>query len=857
MTPISHNYKIYSVPNYAFAKKDANDKDDPYRKHIGCCGDLKTVLEALEEDKSYHLRIIPGATYTFFIDLDGYKDDIDEFIDEKLVPFLKEKYGLQLQSIDVSYTVNSGDNTKYHLAIPKFHAKSTKFVEIMENFKKYLQWRADVKIIDVSVYGDKWFRLPQQTKGLQNKNDGKASPHKIEIGEMKDFLSSYIPEDSKNIDDIQYIDDEEEAESEPEPEKKPKKKEKLIKNNLDGEDKDKNKFSEKLKKAPIRILDDENNENDEQIELDFHKKLFDLLTKEYYTKNEYWYKLLMAARRHEKNTGIPMLEIFKDFSKKGKDTYDEKELLEKWKYYEKYDIKITLKILHEYAKECNLQGYYSLCREYSQKKKIDITDKYLANKIKEMAGHLFFYKKNELYCFDVENNFWYVNNDDVLKKYINTTLYDNVIHFLIDAIPDPKEFDIQKRELRKKCLNIAGQKDVVEGFRIHFGRKIHEDIEFDDKHYLFGFNNGVVDLRTKEFRIYRYDDYVTISCGYNYQEPTKEEVSLMSQIMSQIEPKKDKSKLLFQILGTCLIGMSYQKFVLFNGEGSNGKSLIMKLLTVVLGKYYHKGNIMTLCGDEKNAQSANVDVANMHNKRLVSYSEPAKKFKIRNGAMKSYSGDGRQNARQLYSSNDVVRLICTIILECNHRIFLEEEPTDAEIRRIIDFLFESKFTENDNDIDEEKRIFKANPDYLKDEFINKHKFAFLHLLINAAHEFLTIDKDQFVIPDEVRKRSEEYIAGSYFLLNILKETVEKTNDKNDFIKISDLYDYIKNSDYYNNLTKEERRKISKKEMIEFYEKNKYTSKDYKKRHQPIINGERKDYSDVLLGFKMIINENII
>ena len=41
---------------------------------------------------------------------------------------------------------------------------------------------------------------------------------------------------------------------------------------------------------------------------------------------------------------------------------------------------------------------------------------------------------------------------------------------------------------------------------------------FNKQEYLLGFENGLVDLRTKEFREYEYDDYMTITTKYDYKE---------------------------------------------------------------------------------------------------------------------------------------------------------------------------------------------------------------------------------------------------------------------------------------------------------------------------------------------------
>ena len=51
----------------------------------------------------------------------------------------------------------------------------------------------------------------------------------------------------------------------------------------------------------------------------------------------------------------------------------------------------------------------------------------------------------------------------------------------------------------------------------------NEKIEFDMNPWLLGFESKVLDVRTGEFREHRKEDYVSMSTGYEWREPEKEE----------------------------------------------------------------------------------------------------------------------------------------------------------------------------------------------------------------------------------------------------------------------------------------------------------------------------------------------
>jgi phage/plasmid-associated DNA primase len=579
----------------------------------------------------------------------------------------------------------------------------------------------------------------------------------------------------------------------------------------------------------------------------------DILDAKYYDEFNHWRDVCFILKKYEQNTHKPMFDLFNNFSKKS-NKYDVDGVKNIWNSLNNYDIKMNLGSLYFYAKESNITGYKDTVRFYHQRIKIDITNKYLAHKIKELAGHLFFFKNETLYSFDIQHNFWYEDKTEILKRFINNELYDHMSSLINDAIEDREYYDKMRKELRRACITINGQKALVETFHNEFFNEICDDVDFDAKHYLLAFNNGVWDLMKKEFRQIRYDDYITVKTGYNYQEPTKEQIETIEKILYQIESDKEKQKLLKQILATGLIGKSYQKFIIFNGVGGNGKSFLDKLMEISLGNYFYKGKIDCLC--EKASSGASPELAHMHKKRYIVFSEPEAHQKIKNGRMKEWTGDGKINGRMLFSSNVEVKMYGTLVLCCNDKIQLEGEASEGEIRRMIDFLFESRFLKAEDHalVDEANRMYKANKTYENSDFQSSHRFAFLKILIDEAHKFLTEDDEEFKIPQCVKKRTDEYLSGSYVLINLLKDVTEKTNNKEDIITIGDLYDKIKRSDFYITLTKDEKRKMNKKNMIDFYRKNKFTANFYKDEHRPYINGKQIKKHNALIGFKFTDEE---
>lgn len=163
----------------------------------------------------------------------------------------------------------------------------------------------------------------------------------------------------------------------------------------------------------------------------------------------------------------------------------------------------------------------------------------------------------------------------------------------------------------------------------------------------------------------------------------------------------------------------------------------------------------------------------------------------------------------------------TLILECNKKPLLEEEPTDADMRRNIDLLFESKFTD-DRDIINNINIFPKNSYYKEEKFRNKHKFALLKILFEHNKNHYT---KELKIPDKIKKRTMEYMESSVEIFEWFMETFEKTNEEI-YVTFQEINDVLKNSEFYNNLSKFEKRKLTKEKIVTLFKENPVYKKNF-------------------------------
>lgn len=63
------------------------------------------------------------------------------------------------------------------------------------------------------------------------------------------------------------------------------------------------------------------------------------------------------------------------------------------------------------------------------------------------------------------------------------------------------------------------------------------------------------------------------------------------------------------------------------------------------------------------------------------------------------------------------------------------------------------------------------------------------------------------------------MSNSDEIFNIVDEILEKTNDKNNIVKIKDLFELTKGTDFYINMTKEQKRNFNYKNFCSKLENN--------------------------------------
>jgi len=603
-------------------------------------------------------------------------------------------------------------------------------------------------------------------------------------------------------------------------------------------------------------------QNDATPNIEQLKSLLDIIDIQYINDRESWLKIVFAMKK---------MNIDEDFAKTWSLKTTTCELTDDdwdrtWKSADD-DITTgcTAGTIHYYAKLSNESKYVDICKSGENPiydkiiKTILNKDKILEPHIAQLFDALFpnhvVYVQSTRSIYVWSNDRW--SQDDITRGNIGRHLIANKLepYFTnkiksIWASVNPEE-GLSKEE----NLNITKLGDIIcciqtTSWMSNIWRELtcicidkKHNIEFDTNPNILAFDNGKFDLTTGKFSKIVFDDFITMTTGYDYIEPSQDKCNTIEELFNKIFPNPEIRRCYWSILFNCLIGGQKDQFVIANGCGGNGKGLLNTLMLIMLGAYAYVAPVQLLTKDIKNG--ANPEVANLHLKRMVLMKEPNKKDKLLLGNIKQLTGNDSINARGLYSGLTKCLLYGTIILETNDRLQFDAKAGEAEIRRFLDILFESKFTDNEEELNDPtlSNIFKKVEEYTTKDFRESHRCALFKMIMENANR-------KIYIPDCVKERTLLYIEEQDTFNQWVKETYVLTNDSSDIISAKDMFALYKESDLYVN-TDKVNRPLQNKFTNDYIKTDRSLKNKFKEVYKPVIDGKQKKFRSVILGIKLV------
>jgi phage/plasmid-associated DNA primase len=581
---------------------------------------------------------------------------------------------------------------------------------------------------------------------------------------------------------------------------------------------------EKEKKKKEKVIIHESRKDDDCV---FVKKIIESgLLSHLATDYTSWIKVGMALK------SIDALDLFLLFSKSSP-RYDERGCMEAWQGFQPSNI--TVASLYYWAKKRDKMTYYALLE-----RKKPLGNEYEIAQVAKCIVQDVFRKEEDFYTYD---KYWTKTTQDDLRCYVMNELrqYVWICLGVITKQTDMENYEEVVSRLRmvlnSQINKVNGQKSILDQYRITMP-KVEVDLDTLQPYY-FCFKNCAFDLRTNRRVETTREDYITQHTGYDYEEPTQEQINTVSRLIDSIFPNPEKRRFYMSVLRTGMIGLAFENMIFATGGGGNGKGLLNGFYANMLGtSYYYKGKVSLLTEPMK--QGANPEVANIHNKRMVLFSEPADNAKIQVGTMKELTGGGTINARGLYQSDTKIRLSLTCVLEYNHttKPTLSGDIDDAIIRRLRVCEFTQSFKKRVNGVLPEG-CQEINEFFKTDEFTKGHRCALFKYLLGYTDIGL-------YETDIIKEETLKYFNSSDEFLSWFDSEYELTEDEDDFVSIKNMMDSYR---YFTRRSKKDSKNITRKSFLETFEshfkfKSLYLFKERKK-----INGE--DYRSIFIKVKKI------
>lgn len=577
--------------------------------------------------------------------------------------------------------------------------------------------------------------------------------------------------------------------------------------------------------------------------IDMIKKLVSILKAERADDYTDWIRVGWCLR----NIDNRLVDSWVEFSKKSRKFKDNGECHDVWDKMREGGLGVGT--LHMWAKQDNPEGYQEI-----MKTDLRVLIHYSLSgthvDLAKVIHHLYQY---EFVCSSIKNRLWWEFrnhrwhssdsgvslrkkiSDDVWKEY-----HKSIAEYSSSALVSTDQNDQTKINEMVHKISLLTLKLKTTSFKENLMKECMEmfyvesfEEKLDSNKHLLGFENGVYDLQTMEFRDGRPEDYISFSTLIDYipYNPTDPTIIEIKNYFSQVLTKECVREYMLKLLGSILSGVNKdQKFYICTGSGSNSKSLMIELFERTLGDYTCKLPITLLTQKRAASNAAQSELARTKGKRFACLQEPSEDEKLNVGLMKEMSGSDKLMARALYKEPVEFVPQFKMMLLCNH---LPNVPSDdgGTWRRIRVIEFTSKFVEDPTKDNE----FPINLDLPKRmEEWNEH---FMALLIEYYKKYI---RDGMTEPEEVMNCTNEYRAKNDFYSQFSMDNIERAD--NMFLSLDELYNE------YREWLKSEGIPIklpSKPEVVAYFDKNLCKS---------TITNHVKGYKNYRLKTRLTVNE---
>jgi len=431
-----------------------------------------------------------------------------------------------------------------------------------------------------------------------------------------------------------------------------------------------------------------------------------ILPSEYYGPQSYdkWIRVGWALKNTNKRLFITWLKFSSQSSEFNYS--DVPDLYEKWCDFDTYNKEgLTLRSLMYWCKISNELEYRTV---YNKTLLHFVNVSVNCNTDYDLAYVLYQMYKESFICVNIKDCVWYefINNrwqlidqGHSLRAKLSVEMY-KVYHDYALTKQDSKD-EMEKIKKTYNLLKKGSNKNMImnECKEIFYDKDFYSKLNTND--YLLGCNNCIIDIKNREYRKGKHDDYVskTTNLDYKpmsyYEKSAKQVIAQINTFMEQLFPNENLRKYMWQHLASTLLGTNEnQTFNMYIGTGANGKSMLINLMSKVLGEY--KGTVPISLVTQKRGSigGTSSEIYALIGIRYAVMQEPTKGDKLNEGVMKEITGGDPIQCRPLFQNSITFRPQCKLAVASNVFFNMQGTNDDGTWRRVRVVNFSSKFTKN-------------------------------------------------------------------------------------------------------------------------------------------------------------------
>lgn len=384
----------------------------------------------------------------------------------------------------------------------------------------------------------------------------------------------------------------------------------------------------------------------------------------------------------------------------------------------------------------NANNYIGPVPQYKPTKTYDLNDTGNAHKFVDMFGNDLKYNVDNKLWMIWNGNFWQYDVTEEIRNYIE--ILAETMTYESNSVNDINE----RTRIMKNITHIynsAGKDSLLKEARHLSGIPVLNS-DLDKDRYLICCNNGTIDLRSKTIRESDRNDLISMSTGCEIDSINQPKRFL--KFIHEIFNDDEVVHYVHKALGYSISDLTREQCMfILNGDGNNGKSLLLDVISTVLGSYSITSKPQLLTETNYGSQNSE-EIARLKGKRFCVVEEIKSGDKLDEQLVKQFtSGIGKMVARFLYAGSFEFEVRCKIWLASNYdpvirgsdkgiwrRIVKIPVPTDftgkedkdlrekllEEAPQILGWLLEGYKLYEEEGLKQPKAITQATDDYKKD-----------------------------------------------------------------------------------------------------------------------------------------------